>query len=112
MIIDTNTIRKITSTGVKMIFSKTEPYEAEEGTIKVDFKTENDLSNYSICLYENSCSVFDEDGDEIFESTGTNAFDEAINSLLVSDKDSLKRMMVEALEREDLDALETLINLI
>ena len=112
MIIDTNTIRKITSTGAKMIFSKTEYHEAEEGTIKIDFKTENDLSNYSIFLYENSCSVFDEDGDEIFESTGTAAFDEAINSLLVTDKDSLKRMMIKALEDEDLEALETLINLI
>lgn len=108
MIIDTNTIRKITSIGVKMIFSRTEPYEAEEGTIKVDFKTENDLSDYSICLYENSCSVFDEDG----ESKGTAAFDEAINSLLVTDKDSLKRMMIKALEDEDFEALETLIDLI
>lgn len=111
MIINTNTIRKITNIGVKMIFSKTEPYEAEEGTIKVNFKTENDLSNYSICLYENSCSVFDEDNDEIFESTGKAAFDEAINSLLV-DKDSLKRMMIKALEDEDFEALETLIDLI
>lgn len=112
MIIDTNTIRKITNIGVKMIFSRTEPYEAAEGTIKVDFKTENDLSDYSICLYENSCSVFDEDGDEVFESKGTAAFDEAINSLLVTDKDSLKRMMIKALEDEDFEALETLIDLI
>lgn len=112
MIIDINTIHKITSIGAKMIFSKTEYHEAEEGTIKVDFKTENDLSNYSIFLYENFCSVFDEEGDEIFESTGTAAFDEAINSLLVSDKDSLKRMMITALENEDLEALEALIDLI
>lgn len=112
MIIDTNTIRKITSTGAKMIFSKIRHYEAEEGTIKVDFKDENDLFNYSIFLYENSCSVFDEEGDEIFESTGTAAFDEAIDSLLVTDKDSLKRMMIKALENEDLKALEALINLI
>lgn len=112
MIIDTNTIRKITSTGTKMIFSKTEYHEAEEGTIKVEFKTKNDLSDYAIFLYENSCSVLDEENDEIFESTGTAAFDEAINSLLVTDKDSLKRMMIKALEDENLEALETLINLI
>lgn len=31
MIIDTNTIRKVTSTNTKMIFSKTEPYEARRG---------------------------------------------------------------------------------
>lgn len=112
MIIDTNTIRKITNIGVKMVFSRTKHYEAEKGTIKVDFKAENDLSNYSIFVYENSCSVFDEDDDEIFESTGTTAFDEAINSLLITDKESLKAMMIKALEDEDLEALETLIDLI
>lgn len=112
MIINTNTIRKITSIGTKMIFSRIEHYEAEEGTIKVDFKAENDLSNYSIFIYENSCSVFDEDGDEIFESTGATAFDEAINSLLITDKESLKAMMIKALEDEDFKALETLIDLI
>ena len=112
MDINTATIRKVTNTGAKMVFSKIGKYEAEEGTIEVTFENENDLANYSIYLYENECSLFDEEGDEIFSSTGINAFDETINSLLITDKDSLKRMMIKALENEDLDTLEELINLI
>lgn len=112
MIIDTNTIRKIIGTNTKMIFSKTDKYDAEEGTIQVSFKTENILSNYSMYLYENECDLFDEEGDEIFSSTAPDAFEENISFLLTRDKEALKRMMIEALEAEDLDALEELINLI
>lgn len=112
MNINTATIRKITCTGTKMIFSKTENYEAKEGTIKVTFEGENNLANYPIYLYENDCSVFDDDGNEILASIGIAAFDEIINNLLVADKNSLKRMMIKALEEENLDALEELINLI
>lgn len=112
MNINTDTIRKITSTGTKMIFSKTDKYDAEEGTIQVSFKTENDLSNYSMYLYEDECDLFDKDGDEIFSSTELNAFEEAVGALFARDKEVLKAMMRECLKTEDLDALEDLINLI
>lgn len=114
MNINTATIRKITGTNTKMIFTKTDKYEAEEGTIKISFsnKENNFLSGYTIFLYENECDLFDEDGDEIFSSTAPNAFEEVIGTLFARDKEVLKAMMRECLRTEDFDTLEDLINLI
>lgn len=112
MIIDTKTIHKLLKINEGQIGILIP--DDEEGTIELYFRNSTGiLSEFSFYLYENNeCSVFDNDGDEILTENGSNAFEQCVNRLLLNDKDGLKMTMLEALNNEDLDLLESLIKLL
>lgn len=87
---------------------------AEEGTIELYFRGSSTgiLSDISFYLYEDACTAFDNDGDEIITKTGTDAFNECINALLAENKEGLKMTMLDALKNENYELLESLINLL
>lgn len=116
MLISTETIYKLLKiNNGQMCILLPDKMSAEEGTIELYFKNSTGiLSDTSFYLYpnDNECSAFDNDGDEILTKVGTDAFDKCVNELLLENKAGLKMTMLEALNNEDLDLLESLINLL
>lgn len=113
MIINTKDLREMMRMGdCQLCFKLADRCAAEEGTIEVEFETTNNLSNYSLFLYEDECTLFDEDGEEVLLIKNRDSFRELVNMILSQDKEVIKETMLKALDDEDYETLERLIKLL